>query len=211
MPPEAAAAMIVSLRRSGITDARVLAAMERVDRADYVPDTFCAQAYEDVALPIAGGQTVSQPSVVARMTQALSVGERHTVLEVGTGSGYHAAVLGQLGRRVWSVERRRPLARAAVAAHARTGVTGVTVIAADGSKGWPAGAPYDRILSTAASEDPPGPLLAQLAENGIMVLPVGVSGPVQTLVKVTRTASGLDYEELGEVRFVPLVEGVEPD
>lgn len=211
MTPEAATRLIVSLRRAGVTDRRVLEAMERIDRADFVPETFRDRAHEDVALPIGAGQTISQPTVVARMTEALRVGPRDTVLEVGTGSGYHSAILSQLARRVYSVDRHRSLARAALEVHKRLGVPNVTVMTADGSLGLPAQGPFDRVLVTAAAEDPPGPLLAQLPETGIMVLPVGVSGPVQTLVRVTRTDRGFDYADLGEVRFVPLVEGIEPE
>ncbi|MBM2576754.1 protein-L-isoaspartate(D-aspartate) O-methyltransferase [Jannaschia sp. Os4] len=211
MTPETVLQLIVMLRRAGVTDKRVLEAMEQVDRARFVPATFRDRAYEDVALPIGAGQTISQPSVVAQMSAALEVGPRDTVLEVGTGSGYHSAVLSKLARRVYTVDRHRSLTREAVATHQALGIPNVTVMTADGSLGWPQQAPFDRILVTAASEDPPGPLLAQLGENGIMVVPVGVSGPVQTLVKVRRTASGFDYDDLGDVRFVPLVQGIEPD
>ena len=211
MTPEAMFRFLAMLRRAGITDTRVLEAMETIDRARFVPATFRDRAAEDVALPIGAGQTIGQPSVVARMTEALEVGPRDTVLEVGTGSGYHAAILSRLARRVYSVDRHRTLARDAVATFDALGLANVTVMTADGSRGWPQQAPFDRILVTAAAEDPPGPLLAQLGENGIMVVPVGVSGPVQTLVKVRRAAEGLEYEDLGEVRFVPLVEGIEPD
>ena len=203
--------LLVALRGSGVTDTRVLTAFERIDRALFVSDTFAAQAYEDTPLPIGAGQTISQPSVVGRMTQALRVGPRDVVLEVGTGTGYGAAILSQLARRVYSVERHRSLARAARAAHAALGLANVTVIGGDGSRGLPEQAPFDRILVAAAAEDPPGPLMAQLREGGSMVVPVGVSDAIQTLIKVTRTGQGYDYEELMPVRFVPLVDGVEQD
>jgi protein-L-isoaspartate(D-aspartate) O-methyltransferase len=213
MSPEDTMRLLFALRSRGITDRRVLGAMEGIDRAAFVPETFAAQAYDDVALPIARGQTISQPSVVAAMCQALQVGERDRVLEVGTGSGYHAAVLARLARRgrVYTLERHRPLAEAARALHARLGLTNVIVITGDGSLGLPQLAPFDRILVTAAAEDAPGPLLAQLRPGGTMVLPVGPTDGAQQLIRVTRTPRGHDYEELMPVRFVPLVEGMEPD
>ena len=208
MTPEQAAGLIVALRSRGVTDPRVLTAMERVDRARFVTETFAARAYEDTPLPIAGGQTVSQPSVVAFMTQALAVAARHTVLEIGTGTGYQSAILSHLARRVYTVERHRALTRIARANHAALGITNVTQITADGSRGLAEQAPFDRILVTAAAEDPPGPLLAQLRIGGSMILPVGVSDHVQTLIRVTRGEGGYDYEELRPARFVPLVEGL---
>jgi protein-L-isoaspartate(D-aspartate) O-methyltransferase len=208
--PEDTMRLLVALRGAGVTDRRVLEAFERVDRAAFVSDTFAARAYDDVPLPIAGGQTTSQPSVVGLMLQALAMGPRAKILEVGTGTGYAAAVASKLALRVYSTERHRGLARQAGRVHAALGVTNVTIIAADGSRGLPDQAPFDAILVTAAAEDPPGPLLAQLREGGSMVVPVGVSDAVQTLVKVTRGAEGFEYHELMPVRFVPLVEGVEP-
>jgi len=202
---------LYALRSHGVTDPRVLTAMERIDRGAFVRGLFAARAYEDVPLPIACGQTISQPSVVALMTQALAVSPRDKVLEVGTGSGYQAAVLAQLARRVYTVDRYRRLVREASAVFGDLGLTNITAIAADGCFGLPEQAPFDRILVTAAAEDPPGPLLAQLRVGGIMVLPVGQSDTVQVLIKVTRTAAGFEYEELRPVRFVPLVEGIGPD
>lgn len=201
--------LLVTLRSRGVTDKRVLTAMERVDRARFVSETFASRAYADVPLPIAAGQTTSQPSVVGIMTQALGVEPRDKVLEVGTGTGYQSAILSQLARRVYTVERHRALAQTARANHEALGLTNVTQITGDGSHGLPDQAPFDRILVTAAAEDPPGPLLAQLRIGGSMVVPVGVSDHVQTLIKVTRTPGGYDYDELSTVRFVPLVEGVE--
>ena len=172
---------------------------------------FAERAYEDMPLPIACGQTISQPSVVGLMTQALDVHPRHKVLEVGTGSGYQAAVLSHLARRVYTVDRHKRLVAEAQAVFDQLGLTNITALAADGSRGYPEQAPFDRILVTAAAEDPPGPLLAELKTGGIMVLPVGQSDAVQTLVKVTRTDDGFDYEDLRQVRFVPLVEGMGQD
>ena len=149
---------LFALRSRGVTDARVLTAMEQVDRGLFVKGIFAARAYEDMPLPIACGQTISQPSVVGLMTQALNVGPRDTVLEVGTGSGYQAAVLAQLARRVYTVDRWRRLSREASEIFRQLDLVNVTAIVADGSHGLPDQAPFDRIIVTAAAEDPPGPL-----------------------------------------------------
>ena len=199
---------LFALRSKGVTDSRVLGAMERIDRGAFVRGIFAERAYEDMPLPIACGQTISQPSVVGLMTQALEVQPRHKVLELGTGSGYQAAILSQLARRVYTVDRFPRLVSEAEALFARLGLTNITAIAADGSFGLAEQAPFDRIIVTAAAEDPPGPLLAQLKIGGIMVLPVGQSDAVQSLIRVRRTESGLDYQELCPVRFVPLMEGL---
>ncbi len=199
---------LFALRSRGITDNAVLSAMETVDRGQFLKGIFAERAYEDMPLPIACGQTISQPSVVGLMTQALMVQPRDTVLEVGTGSGYQAAILSHLARRVYTVDRYRRLVREAAETFRALGLVNITAMVADGSFGLPDQAPFDRILVTAAAEDPPGPLLAQLKIGGMMVLPVGQSDAVQTLIKVTRTPRGYDYDELRPVRFVPLVEGL---
>ncbi len=199
------------LRMAGVTDSAVLQAIETTDRAAFLSPTFRARALEDVPLPIACGQTISQPSVVALMTQALDLDRRCKVLEVGTGSGYQAAILAKLARRVYTTERHRPLARTAAKILSDMDLTNVTVIASDGTLGLPEQSPFDRILLTAAAEDPPAPLLAQLRPGGIMVLPVGQSDTVQTLLKVVKLEEGYDYQTLGDVRFVPLVEGMAED
>jgi protein-L-isoaspartate(D-aspartate) O-methyltransferase len=199
---------LFALRSRGVTDARVLSVMEQVDRGLFVRGLFAERAYEDMPLPISCGQTISQPSVVGLMTQALNVQPRDTVLEVGTGSGYQAAILSHLARRVYTVDRHRRLVREAQELFREQGLVNIVAITADGSFGLPETAPFDRIIVTAAAEDPPGPLLAQLKPGGIMVVPVGQSDTVQHLIKVTRLASGYDYEELRPVRFVPLLEGV---
>ena len=204
-------AFVFALRQRGVRDTRVLEAMEKVDRGAFVKGVFSERSYEDMPLPIACGQTISQPSVVGLMTQALDVQPRHKVLEVGTGSGYQAAILSHLARRVYTIDRHKRLVAEAEAVFKELGLTNITALAADGSRGYPEQAPFDRILVTAAAEDPPGPLLAQLKTGGIMVLPVGQSDAVQTLVKVTRTEAGFDYEDLRQVRFVPLVEGMGQD
>ena len=202
---------LFALRSRGITDARVLGAMETIDRGHFVRGHFAARAYEDMPLPISCGQTISQPSVVALMTQALAVNPRDTVLEVGTGSGYQAAILSQLARRVYTVDRHRRLVREAQEVFRRLDLVNITAVTADGSHGLPEQAPFDRIIVTAAAEDPPGPLLAQLKIGGIMVVPVGQSDAVQSLIKVVRGETGYEYHELRPVRFVPLVEGLGAD
>lgn len=199
---------LYALRSRGVTDTRVLTAMEQTDRGLFVRGVFSDRAYEDMPLPIACGQTISQPSIVGLMTQALNVQPRDKVLEVGTGSGYQAAILSHLARRVYTVDRHRRLVREASDLFAALDLTNITAITSDGSFGLPDQAPFDRIIVTAAAEDPPGPLLAQLKVGGIMVLPVGQSDTVQSLIKVTRLATGYHYDELRPVRFVPLVEGL---
>ena len=153
---------LYALRSKGVTDARVLTAMERIDRGPFIRGIFSERAYEDMPLPIACGQTISQPSVVGLMTQALKITARDTVLEVGTGSGYQAAILSQLARRIYTVDRHARLVREARAIFEALDLTNITAFTADGSFGLPDQAPFDRILVTAAAEDPPGPLLAQL-------------------------------------------------
>ena len=202
---------LYALRSKGVTDARVLGAMEEIDRGAFVRGLFSERAYEDMPLPIACGQTISQPSVVGIMTKALQVTPRDKVLEVGTGSGYQAAVLSRLARRVYTVERHARLVREARELFDRLGLVNITAVIADGSHGLAEQAPFDRIIVTAAAEDPPGPLLAQLKIGGIMVVPVGQSDTVQTLIRVRRTATGFDYEEIRPVRFVPLLEGLGKD
>lgn len=199
---------LFALRSRGVTDARVLTAMERIDRAHFVKGLFADKVYTDVPLPIASGQTISQPSVVGLMTQALDVSPRDKVLEVGTGSGYQAAILSVLARRVYTIDRFKRLVADARAIFEEEGLHNITAITGDGSFGYPEQAPFDRILVTAAAEDPPSPLLAQLRVGGIMVLPVGQSDAVQTLIRATRTETGYEYEELRQVRFVPLIEGL---
>jgi protein-L-isoaspartate(D-aspartate) O-methyltransferase len=202
---------LYAIRSRGVTDARVLGAMEAIDRGAFVKGIFADRAYEDMPLPIACGQTISQPSVVGLMTQALEVGPRDKVLEVGTGSGYQAAILSKLARRVYTVDRHRNLVREAGEVFRSLELNNIIALTADGSFGLPEQAPFDRIIVTAAAEDPPGPLLAQLRIGGIMVLPVGQSDTVQSLIKVTRSEHGYDYEEMRPVRFVPLLEGLGKD
>ncbi len=199
---------LFALRSRGVTDPTVLTAMEQVDRGLFVRGLFAERAYEDTPLPIACGQTISQPSVVGLMTQALELTPRDKVLEVGTGSGYQAAILSHLARRVYTVDRHKRLVQEARGVFDQLGIVNITSLISDGSFGLPDQAPFDKIIVTAAAEDPPGPLLAQLKIGGIMVLPVGQSDAVQSLIRVRKTESGLDYDELRSVRFVPLLEGV---
>ncbi|MEO1909885.1 MAG: protein-L-isoaspartate(D-aspartate) O-methyltransferase [Paracoccus sp. (in: a-proteobacteria)] len=207
-PAERKMRFLFQLRSRGVTDPRVLEAMEGIDRGLFVRGQFADRAYEDTPLPIPCGQTISQPSVVGLMTQALAIGSRDTVLEVGTGSGYQAAILSGLCRRVYTVDRHRRLVQEAEATFRQLGLYNIIAQVGDGSRGLPDQAPFDRILVTAAAEDPPGPLLAQLKIGGIMVVPVGQSDAVQTLIRVSRSETGFDYDELRQVRFVPLVEGL---
>ncbi len=199
---------LFALRSKGVTDKRVLSAMEKIDRGHFVRGTFESRTYDDTPLPIACGQTISQPSVVGLMTQALKVEPRNKVLEIGTGSGYQAAILSQLARRVYTVDRFKRLVVHANRVFQALDLSNITAFTADGSHGLPEQAPFDRILVTAAAEDPPGPLLAQLKIGGIMVLPVGQEQTVQSLIKVTRLENGFDYDEIRPVRFVPLLEGL---
>ena len=196
------------LRSRGVTNSRVLHAMETIPREAFLDGLFRDRAYEDVALPIPSGQTISAPSVVGLMTQALDVTPRCKVLEIGTGSGYQAAILSRLARRIYTVERHKPLARVASQRLDELGLTNTVVLHVDGTIGLPDQAPFDRIMVTAAAEDVPAPLLAQLREGGALVMPVGHSDQVQTLIKVMKTADGLEYKEFQDVRFVPLVEGL---
>ena len=199
---------LYSLRSSGVTNKRVLTAMEIIDRRSYVSDTFADNAYEDTPLPIGCGQTISQPSIVAIMTEALDVQPRDKVLEIGTGSGYQAAILSRLARRIYTIDRHSILVQAARNVFKEQDIPNITTFTADGSRGLPDQAPFDRIIVTAASEDPPGTLLDQLRLGGIMVLPVGQSDSMQRLVKIKKTENGLEYHELRSVRFVPLLEGL---
>ena len=201
--------LIMDLRRQGISDNDVLSAVERVPREMFVPEAMRAEAYENIPLPISQGQTISQPFIVAYMTQALCLGERNRILEIGTGSGYQAAVLAQLSRRVCTVERYRTLLRQAEACFEALKLHNITTRLGDGSKGWPELAPFARIIVTAAAPAMPQSLAEQLDDGGIMVVPVGASGE-QVLYRITRQGQELKEERLLDVRFVPLVEGMPP-
>ena len=199
------ARLVLELRGEGIDDDRLLGAIERVPRDLFVPRPFQHQAWENVALPIDCGQTISQPSVVARMTQALAVEDRMKVLEIGTGSGYQTAILSYLCRRVYTIERHRELLRQAEARLEALRRRNVTPRLGDGSRGWPEQAPFERILVTAAAIDIPPRLSGQLTVGGIMVVPIGDDPESQRIVRVRRQEDGLDIDDLGPVKFVPLV------
>ena len=198
---------LLTLRRRGIADQAVLRAMDEVPRERFVEREFGDAAYADHALPIACGQTISQPYVVAYMTEQLAVLPHHRVLEIGTGSGYQAAVLSRLAREVVTIERYRTLAEQARERLTALGYDNVEVIVGDGLAGAPVRAPFDRIMVTAAAEDVPQALLDQLDEDGIMVVPIGPHAGAQDVVKLSKTRSGLKREELLPVRFVPLLPG----
>lgn len=200
--------LVMELRRQGIADTRVLGAMERIPRESFVPETFRDQAYEDTALPIGHGQTISQPTVVARMTEALAVSDRHRVLEIGTGSGYQAAVLAKVCRRLYTIERHRALLQSAEARFRELRLHNVTTRWGDGTKGWPESAPFDRIMVTAAGLEIPDTLPEQLAPGGIMIIPVGERGDTQRLVRIVRSDDSFVCDDMGTVRFVPLVAGL---
>lgn len=197
----------LALRRRGISDQAVLRAMDEVPREHFVSAELSESAYADQALPIACGQTISQPYVVAYMTEQLDVEPQHHVLEVGTGSGYQAAILSRLARDVVSIERYRTLADTARERLKTLGYGNVTIIAGDGFDGAPAQAPFDRIIVTAAAEEVPETLVAQLAEGGKMILPLGPREGTQHVVKLAKTAGGLARQNLIAVRFVPLLPG----
>jgi protein-L-isoaspartate(D-aspartate) O-methyltransferase len=200
--------LIMELRSLGITDARVLGAIERVPREAFIPEMFRDRAYENVALPVGQGQTISQPLVVAHMTEALEVGPRHKVLEIGTGSGYQAAVLAKLCRRVFTIERHRDLLKLAEERFVALRIHNITTRHGDGAKGWPEQSPFDRIMVTAAAEEVPPILKQSLVDGGILVIPVGEERRDQELLKIRRTGEEFITETLGGVRFVPLVGGL---
>jgi protein-L-isoaspartate(D-aspartate) O-methyltransferase len=198
---------LLNLRRRGIADQAVLRAMDEVPREHFVADEFVGSAYEDHALPIACGQTISQPYVVAYMTERLNLEPQHRVLEIGTGSGYQAAILSRLARDVVTVERYRTLAEQARIRLQTLGSHNVDVIVGDGLLGYPPRAPYDRILVTAAAERMPTVLVDQLGDGGVMVLPLGPHSGAQSLVRLIKTPDELKREDLIGVRFVPLLSG----
>ncbi|MBI1206038.1 MAG: protein-L-isoaspartate(D-aspartate) O-methyltransferase [Azospirillum sp.] len=204
--------LIMALRRSGMADTAVLGAIERVPREKFVPPSFVDQAYEDMPLPIGLGQTISQPLVVAMMTQTLMLSGGHRVLEIGTGCGYQTAVLAKLSGHVYTIERHGPLLEGAVRRFAELELTNVTARLGDGTKGWTEQAPFDRIMVTAAGGlEPPPALIEQMADDAILVIPLGGDRREQRVCRFTRTQSGLRREELWPVRFVPLLAGLPSD
>ena len=198
--------LLTVLTDAGIRDERVMAAMLRVPRDFFIPSTFREHAFENTALPIGHGQTISQPQVVGIMTEVLRLSDRHKVLEIGTGSGYQTAILAQLCRRVYTIERHKPLLKEAEERLAHLRISNETAKHGDGGVGWPEQAPFDRIIVTAAAEhEVPRPLLDQLAVGGMMVVPVARSPIDQRLLLVTRHQSEVEVQDLGAVRFVPLI------
>lgn len=202
---------ILSIRSKGVVDNNVLKALETVNREQFLKGLFAQRAYEDTPLPIECGQTISQPSIVGLMTQALRITNRDKILEIGTGSGYQTAILSKLARRIYSVERFKPLYEEATAIFRKLQLNNITSVWGDGSQGVVEQQPFDRIIVTAAAEDPPPTLLNQLKIGGIMVIPVGQSDEIQKLIRVERTEKNFKYEDLCDVRFVPLLEGREED
>lgn len=201
--------LLMELRKQGISDTRVLAAMERVPREQFVAEQFLKHAYDNIALPITQGQTISQPYVVAYMTEALQLTDRMKVLEIGTGSGYQTAVLARLCRRVYTIERYRSLLTTAEKRLNELKITNLVTKLGDGNKGWPEQAPFDRILVTAAADSRPDGLIAQLSpQGGIMVAPVAVNATEQDVIRYTREGDGVREERLLPVRFVPLLPGI---
>lgn len=199
--------LLMKLRGEGITDTVLLSAIEKTPRELFVPQSLQTHAYEDVALPIALDQAISAPSVVAWMTAALDVHDRMRVLEVGTGTGYQTAILSKLCRRVYTIERHKPLMDEANARFQQLNIANITTRVGDGSKGWSEAAPYDRILVTAAARQVPAALLEQLAVGGVMVIPVGGASSEQILLRIVRDEDGYSSQHLMNVQCVPLIEG----
>lgn len=200
------AQLIMQLRAQAIRDAHVLSALERVPREQFLPHALRKHAYENASLPIAGGQTISQPYIVAKMTESLAITRKHTVLEIGTGSGYQAAILSHLSRRVYTIERLRPLLIQAENQFRALHLTNITSLHGDGHRGWPEAAPFDRIMVTCRCEEFPALLFEQLKEGGVMIAPIGPSGQEQ-LFRVTKEHGKAIEEQLMAVRFVPMVDG----
>jgi len=201
------AELLLRLRRVGVTDQKVLAAIEAIPRDVFVPADSVGEAYSERALPIDCGQTISAPAIVGIMTAALEVSDRDRVLEIGTGSGYQAAVLAKLARRVYTVDRFRTLVSAAEQRFAALNLSNITTRVGDGMKGWPEQAPFDKMIVTAAGTTVPAGLLEQVRVGGIIVAPVGLPDAVQKLVKIVRTDDGYERSVLADVRFVPLIPG----
>ncbi|PZQ54881.1 MAG: protein-L-isoaspartate O-methyltransferase [Phenylobacterium zucineum] len=207
-PETQMARLILALRGQGVTDPKVLNVIEKTPRPLFTQELFKDRAFEDSALPIACGQTISQPFIVGLMTQALKIDKRDRVLEIGTGSGYQTTILSKLARLVYTVERYRTLMQEAEGRFKALGLTNVVTRFGDGGEGWPEQAPFDRVMVTAAAPGEPKALLSQLKPNGILVAPIG-KGPVQILRRYTGDGKGgFDVEDLIEVRFVPLLDGV---
>ena len=200
--------LLLELKKRGVKDKRVLNSIETIERGFFLDGIFRSRSLDDIPLPINCGQTISQPSIVAIMTEKLEVTRRCKVLEIGTGSGYQTAILSKLARRVYTIERHENLKNKAENLLNEHGFKNITTFLGDGSLGLEEQAPFDRIIITAAAEDIPQILLQQLRIGGIMVLPVGLPQSDQTLIKVRKEAAQITYDEIARVRFVPLVEGI---
>jgi len=200
--------LIMDLRARGIRSTSVLEAIETTPREKFVADPFVDQAYADQSLPISCGQTISQPYIVAYMTEQLNLNDRSLVLEVGTGSGYQAAVLSKMCRRVFTLERYRTLSMKARHLFEELSLRNITTIIGDGFKGWPQQAPFDHIIVTASPRKVPTALIDQLAVGGVMIIPLNQGLSNQALYKVTKTENGFEQQKLIDVRFVPMLEGL---
>lgn len=202
------AELLKRLREQGITDEKVLEVIADIPREDFIASYLRNQAYENAALPIESEQTISQPFVVAYMTQELKVDKSHKVLEIGTGSGYQAAVLSKLCKRLFTIERHMPLFKAAEEIFKKLRLYNITTLFGNGIKGWKEQQPFDRIMVTAAGAEIPDELLYQLKNGGIMVIPVGAQDETQHIVRITRTGDDFDVKTLLPVKFVPLLSGI---
>ncbi|MCK5423775.1 MAG: protein-L-isoaspartate(D-aspartate) O-methyltransferase [Emcibacter sp.] len=205
------ALLLEELRDEAIDDENVLAVLADIPREDFIPKVLRAQAYENAALPISSGQTISQPYIVAYMTQVLGVTKKHKVLEIGTGSGYQAVVLAKLCRRLFTVERHLPLLKAAESIFKKLNIFNITTLFGNGLKGWLEQAPFDRIMVTAASENIPEKLLEQLKDGGVMIIPIGAQGEIQYIIRITRQGDEYVEQNLLPVKFVPLLPGIVHD
>ncbi len=200
--------LLEKLREMGIKDENVLEIMAEIPREDFVADYLRPQAYENAALPIESEQTISQPFIVAYMTQELRVRKKHKVLEIGTGSGYQSVVLAKMCKRLFTVERHMPLHKGAEEIFKKFRLFNITTLFGNGIKGWKEQAPFDRIMVTAAGEDIPDELLYQLKDGGIMIIPVGGQDETQHIVRVTREGDEFKIKKLLPVKFVPLLSGI---
>ena len=197
--------LVLALRRAGVTNPSVFSAMENIPRELFVPDVFKRRSYDNITLPIGFHQTLSQPAVVGLMTEALELDDLKKVLEVGTGSGYQTSILASMCRRVYTVERHAPLLKQAEQCFDKLRIRNVTSKVGDGTLGWDAQAPFERIIVTAAAADVPPILADQLSVNGIMIVPIGLGDNFQTILKVIKKKNGLETQELRDVKFVPLI------
>jgi len=200
--------LLTKLKEQGITDEIVLEVIADIPREDFIPDFLRSQAYENAALPIESEQTISLPYIVAYMTQELRVTKNHKVLEIGTGSGYQAAVLAKLCKRLFTIERHMPLFKGAEEMFKKLRLYNITTLFGNGMKGWKEQQPFDRIMVTAAGEEIPDELLYQLKDGGIMIIPVGAQDETQHVVRITRNGDDFDVKTLLPVKFVPLLSGI---